>query len=78
MYLGLPGTSEAPQPPKQLRGFSKLRLNPGESRRVVMPLDERALSYWDERTGAWRVAPGCVSVMVGASSRDIAASSRLC
>ncbi|MFB4314151.1 glycoside hydrolase family 3 C-terminal domain-containing protein [Actinomadura sp. 21ATH] len=78
LYLGLPGTAAAPQPPRQLRGFAKVRLDPGESRRVAMPLDERALSYWDERTGAWRRAPGCASVMVGASSRDIAATARLC
>jgi beta-glucosidase len=78
LYLGLPGTAAAPQPPKQLKGFAKLDLGPGESRRVVLPLNERALSYWDESAGAWRVAPGCASVMVGASSRDIAATSRLC
>ncbi|MFC5751814.1 beta-glucosidase [Actinomadura rugatobispora] len=78
LYLGLPGTAEAPQPPRQLKGFAKVRLDPGQSRRVTMPLNDRAFSYWDETAGAWRAAPGCTSVMVGTSSRDIVATDRLC
>jgi hypothetical protein len=46
-------------------------LRPGEARRVRFAVDDRALSYWDERTGGWRVAPGCYRVMVGRSSRDL-------
>ena len=78
LYLGLPGTDRAPQPPRQLKGFAKVDLAPGESRRVTMPLDERAFSYWDEDAGGWRTAPGCTSVMVGVSSREVVATGRLC
>jgi beta-glucosidase len=73
LYLGLPQPSPSiVQPPAQLRGFEKLALKPGETRRATFAVDRRALSYWDTAAGDWRVAPGCVDVMVGASSRDVA------
>jgi beta-glucosidase len=75
LYVGLPSPSASVvQPPRQLRGYAKLTLAPNESRRVSFPLDERALSYWDTSKSAWRIATGCYSVQVGASSRDLAAS----
>ncbi|MQY08075.1 glycoside hydrolase family 3 C-terminal domain-containing protein [Actinomadura macrotermitis] len=78
LYLGLPGTPKAPQPPRQLKGFAKLDLAPGRSARVTFPLDTRAFSYWDEAASGWKVAPGCTKVMVGSSSRDIALGGTLC
>ena len=72
LYLGMPDPSrDVQQPPKVLRGFSRVVLAPGGSRRVRFPLDSRAVSYWDAAADAWRVAPGCYEVMVGRSSRDI-------
>jgi beta-glucosidase len=71
LYLGLPSPGEdVPQPPRQLKGYQKLRLAPGESTRVTFPLSSRSLAYWDEGGGAWKVAPGCYKVTVGGSSRD--------
>lgn len=72
LYLGLTAPAGVVQPPAQLRGFEKVELRPGQTRRVSFGVDRRALSYWDTAAGAWRVAPGCVDVRVGASSRDIA------
>ena len=79
LYLGLP----APRPGLaqarwQLKGFDKLLLAPGASRRVSFTLDDRALSSWDVRSGGWRIAPGCVRVAVGRSSRDLPLRGRLC
>jgi beta-glucosidase len=72
LYLGLPSPSpDVVQPPRQLKGFTKLSLPPGRSETMSFPLDERAFSYWDVGTGGWRVAPGCYGVFVGSSSRDL-------
>jgi beta-glucosidase len=72
LYLGLPEPKPGVvQPPKQLKGIAKLSLAPGKTKRVSFTVDRRALSYWDTDAGEWRVAPGCYSVMVGRSSRDI-------
>jgi beta-glucosidase len=78
LYLGLPQPDpNTVQPPKQLKGFQKVTLAPGESRRIAFPITTRDLSYWDSLADDWRVAPGCYAVMVGHSSRDIAATGAL-
>jgi beta-glucosidase len=69
LYLGSPGTAE--EPPKQLKGFEKIRLQPGEIRNVSMELNEDSLSAWDPEVHAWRIYPGTYTIMVGSSSRDI-------
>ncbi|WP_328996142.1 glycoside hydrolase family 3 C-terminal domain-containing protein [Kribbella sp. NBC_01245] len=72
LYLGLPNPAVGvEQPPKQLKGFEKVTLAPGNSARVTFQLDERALSYWSTEAGDWRVAPGCYDVQVGSSSRHL-------
>jgi beta-glucosidase len=70
LYLHAPGKA-APMPPKQLRGFQKVFLEPGQSERVSSHLDERALSYWDTDAHDWVVQNGTYHIMVGSSSRDI-------
>jgi beta-glucosidase len=59
------------RPEKELKRFAKVRLAPGESRRVEFQLDWEALAFWDPNLGAWHVEPGRFDVLVGASSRDI-------
>ena len=46
-------------------------LAPGQARKVTFELSRRDLSYWDTRSDAWQVAPGCIAVKVGFSSRDL-------
>jgi beta-glucosidase len=70
LYVGLAAPAGVTEPPLQLRGFSKLRLAPGQTRRVTLSLDQQALSYWDTAQQAWRVAAGCDELVVGQSSRD--------
>ncbi|POR33362.1 Beta-glucosidase cel3A [Tolypocladium paradoxum] len=66
LYLGIPGG-----PPKQLRGFEKVPLRPGESATVRFRLTRRDLSVWDVGRQRWVVQKGAYGVYVGASSRDI-------
>ena len=73
LYLGLPTPSkDVEQPPKQLKDFRKLTLEPGQRRRVKFRIDPRDISYWNVDADAWRIAPGCYQVMIGRSSRRIA------
>jgi beta-glucosidase len=71
LYLGLPPVPGVPQPPNQLKGFAKVQLVPGQSARVSIPLNARSFSYWSDSAAGWRVAPGCVKVRVGSSSRTL-------
>ena len=70
VYLGFPAIDEGNEPPLQLKAFSKVMLNPGESKTVEVKLDERAFSFWSEKAHAWTVAPGEFQVMVGDSSAN--------
>lgn len=63
--------SDVPRPPKELKGFVKVELQPGETRRVTVGLDRRAFAYYDVAARSWRVEPGTFEIMVGRSSRDI-------
>jgi beta-glucosidase len=73
LYLGLPAPSPGVvQPPRQLKGFKKVAMAPGQTERVTLSVDARALSFWDSSVHQWRVTPGCYGVMLGHSSRDIA------
>jgi beta-glucosidase len=69
LYLGSPAAAE--EPPKQLKGFEKILLKPGESKVVTLQLDKNSLAAWDPESHGWKVYPGAYSVMVGSSSRDI-------
>ncbi|HZF02630.1 MAG TPA: glycoside hydrolase family 3 C-terminal domain-containing protein [Methylomirabilota bacterium] len=71
LYVGLPATASVPQPPKQLKGFSKISLAPGQTRHVQLQLDARALSYWNTANHDWEILPGSYRVMAGGSSRDL-------
>lgn len=72
LYIGMPQPdADTVQPPRQLKGFDKLQLGPGESRQLRIPFVERSFAYWHTESEDWAVAPGCYTIEVGASSRDI-------
>jgi beta-glucosidase len=72
LYVSLPAPRpDVVQPPRQLKGYAKVALAPGETRRITLPLNDRAFSYWDEAAGDWAMAHGCYGVAVGQSSRDL-------
>jgi beta-glucosidase len=58
------------RPPKELKGFARVALRPGESRRVTVRLDARAFSYYDTASRSWRVNPGQFEILVGPSSAE--------
>lgn len=65
--------SSLPRPPKELKGFAKVALRPGESKVVKFLLDERAFAFYDPYQKRWVVEPGEFEILVGSSSRDIRA-----
>jgi beta-glucosidase len=60
-----------PRPVKELKGFTKINLSPGETKSVTVQLDRRAFSYYDVEKHAWRVTPGDFDVFVARSAADI-------
>jgi beta-glucosidase len=63
--------TRVPRPAKELKGFSKVSLRSGESKRVSVTLDSRSLSYYDVNAGQWRAEAGDFDVLVGRSSEQI-------
>jgi beta-glucosidase len=70
VYVGDTQT-RVPRPAKELKGFLKVNLRAGETRRVSVMLDRRALSYYDVNAKQWRAEPGDFNVLVGRSSEQI-------
>jgi beta-glucosidase len=69
LYVGDP-SARVKRPVKELKGYQKVRLSPGEKQRVSLTLDRRALAYWDVNSSDWQVDPGQFKVYVGDSSAD--------
>ncbi|MDX1523148.1 MAG: fibronectin type III-like domain-contianing protein, partial [Anaerolineae bacterium] len=61
------------RPPKELKGFAKVDLKPGETTTVSLTLDRQSLAYWDDAKQAWVAEAGVFAVLVGSSSQDIRA-----
>ncbi|WP_243076390.1 glycoside hydrolase family 3 C-terminal domain-containing protein [Microbacterium sp. SS28] len=71
VYVGKLPTTVVETAPKQLAGFTKVSLEPGESKTVTVELARQSFSYWDSYTDQWVTPRGDVDVLVGASSGDI-------
>ncbi|MFW5800781.1 MAG: beta-glucosidase [Spirochaeta sp.] len=65
------------RPEKELKGFCKIPLLPGETGTAEITLTPDAFSFWDEETAAWRTEPGEFEILVGSSSRDIHLTRRI-
>ncbi len=63
--------AKVPRPAKELKGFAKVNLRPGETKRVSVTLEGRALSYYDVNARQWRAEPGDFAVLVGHSLEQI-------
>src|SRR5271157_2657608 len=63
--------SAVERPLKELRGFERIALRPGETRTVKLPLKGADLTYWDAGKQSFVVEPGTVDIMVGGSSADV-------
>jgi beta-glucosidase len=71
LYVGFPSSAPAGTPLRQLRGFSKLHLEPGETQTACFELMRRDLSYWDIISQQWVIPTGEFTLYVGFSSRDL-------
>ena len=59
------------RPAQELKAFTKVWLEAGESKTVTMPLDDKAFRYWNTKTDSWEVEGGTYELRVGSSSADI-------
>jgi beta-glucosidase len=66
-----------PRPLKQLRGFKRITLTPGQKQTVTFALPGSALAYWDTTAKAFAVQPGTVQLQVGSTSKDVRAMADL-
>ena len=76
LYVGLP-ESKIVRPKRELKGFMRISLAPGESKEVTIPFTERTFAYFDVASNSWQVEAGDYDILIGASSEDIRLSSSL-
>ncbi len=69
LYVSDP-SAKVSRPERELKGFEKVRLDPGQTKHVALELDARAFSYWDESAHNWKIDPGKFVIRVGGSSED--------
>ncbi|WP_029233226.1 glycoside hydrolase family 3 C-terminal domain-containing protein [Butyrivibrio sp. VCB2006] len=70
LYVSLPG-AKVFRPKKELKGFAKVSLKPGESKKVEISFDDKTFRYWNVKTNRWEVEGGQYLIRIGASSADI-------
>lgn len=63
--------SSLPRPIKELKGFKKVRLAPGEEKAVTLTIDRKALSFFDDTRHEWVAESGKFEAIIGSSSKDI-------
>ena len=66
--------SELFRPARELKGFARVTLAPGEKQRITIMLDDKAFRFWNVKTNRWEIEGGEYELLVGASVEDI----RLC
>ena len=70
LYVGQVSPS-VERPVKELKGFERVSLQPGETKHVALDLDPRSFSYFDVKSAAWQADAGTYTLMLGDSSEDI-------
>lgn len=70
LYIGMKD-GKVFRPAKELKGFQKVFLKAGESRRVHIPFDDKTFRYWNVRMDQWETEGGTYTIMIGASCLDI-------
>lgn len=70
VYVG-DAHASVPRPVKELKGFSKVNLKPGESKRLTVKLDRRSFSFYDVAGKTWKAESGDFAILVGSSSAKI-------
>lgn len=70
-------TGAVRRPLKELKGYSKVSLKPGETKTVSFPLDYRSFAWYNTQISDWYAASGDYEILIGASSRDIRLSGKI-
>lgn len=76
LYVAAPN-SGVQRPLRELKGFQKVALMPGEEKEVTFKLGKRAFAYYEEQIHDWYAESGCFNIEIGASSRDIRLSAQV-
>jgi beta-glucosidase len=76
LYVSDP-SAKTDRPERELKGFAKVNLAPGETKHVTLSLDARAFSYWSESKKGWTIDPGKFVVRVGNASDNTPLSADL-
>lgn len=71
LYISDPDGQANDRPVKELKGFSKVELNPGESRQVVLTLSRDDFAFWDVPTNQWKIKRGNYEIKIGPSSQQL-------
>ena len=71
LYVGREQSGYVIRPVRELKGFEKVELQPGESKDVTFILNKRAFAYWEKAISDWHVESGEYTIEIGQSSRDI-------
>jgi beta-glucosidase len=58
-------------PRRELKGFAKISLAPGEKQKISVTLDARAFAFYDPQQSGWVTEKGRYQILVGSSSRDL-------
>ena len=74
LYTGRKQSDAVIRPERELKGFEKVELQPGEAKTVTFQLDKRSFAYWNDELGDWHVESGRYTVEIGRSSRDLVLS----
>ena len=69
LYVSDP-SAKVTRPERELKSFAKVQLAPGQTKQVILSLDARAFSYWDETKHGWTIDPGKFVILVGDSSEN--------
>jgi len=76
LYVSLP-QARVFRPKLELKGFLKVPLSPGESRRVAIPFDDKTFRYFNPTTDQWEIEGGAYLIQIGASAEDLRLSGTL-
>jgi beta-glucosidase len=76
VYVG-ENNPRVPRPVKELKGFVKILVAPGERKRVTVPLNRQAFAFYDSGVSAWTVTPGLFTIHVAASAADVRLSEKV-
>jgi beta-glucosidase len=76
IYVGQPRCSVG-RPLRELKGFAKVSLSPGETKTVEIPLPHESFAFWSPTKQAWTIEPGTFVIEAGASERDIQCTNQM-